>query len=199
MHYITAYLYCTLSYILYTAHSLVNFFCTLHPRYFKCCTAFFYFYIFYIFLYRKFWACVRPIRVRMDGGMAGWGLCLNPCRLLLRWNGTQVTAPEITCHSKCAVRPESVRRGGGVRGTDGIGATVAEPLPLIAALDKEKYLIGNQSCGLRRFEHFLYTVDRSTWSSVHLSLRGLMWFWQQMRLYWRFKMTCQGIKNRAAS
>lgn len=50
-----------------------------------------------------------------------------------------------------------------MRGTDGIGATVAEPLPLIAALDKEKYLIGNQSCGLRRFENFF--VD---YGSVHL-------------------------------
>ena len=38
------------------------------------------------------------------------GPCLKPCRLLLRWDGTQATAPEITCHSKSAVRPESVSR-----------------------------------------------------------------------------------------
>lgn len=41
-----------------------------------------------------------------------------------------------------------------MRGTDGIGITVAEPLPLIAGLDKEKYQIGNQSCSLRGFEIF---------------------------------------------
>ena len=63
-------------------------------------------------------------------------------------------------------------------GTDGIGATVAEPLPLIAAPDKEKYQIGNQSCGLRGFEIFWWTMDWSTCLSVRLSLRGQMGFWQ---------------------
>lgn len=62
-----------------------------------------------------------------------------------------------------------------MRGTDGIGATVAEPLPLIAALDKEKYQIGNQSCGLRGI--FWWTMDRSDlFLSARLSLRGLMGF-----------------------
>lgn len=57
-----------------------------------------------------------------------------------------------------------------MRGTDGIGATVAEPLPPIAALDKEKYQIGNRTCGLGGFEMFWWTMDCL---SVHLSLRGL--------------------------
>lgn len=122
--------------------------------------------------------------------MGGWCPRLKPCRLLFRWNGTQVTASELTCQSNLRAGREGrngwgewVWRcegggGGGVRGTDGIGATVAEPLPLIAAPDKEKYQIGNQSRGLRGFEIFWWTMDWSTCLSVRLSLRGQMGFWQ---------------------
>lgn len=39
-------------------------------------------------------------------------LSLKACRLLFRWKSTQATASEITCHSNCAVRPESVRERG---------------------------------------------------------------------------------------
>lgn len=58
-----------------------------------------------------------------------------------------------------------------MRGTDGIGATVAEPL--IAAVDKEKHQIGNQSCVPRGFEIFWWTVDWDACLSVHLSVRRL--------------------------
>lgn len=92
--------------------------------------------------------CVSPC-----GLMGGWGPSLKPCGLLFRWNSTQVTVWDHTPlkpHSqtwecqRMAIegrnewREHVCWRGGGrVKGTDGIGATEAEPLPLIAALDKE--------------------------------------------------------------
>lgn len=83
--------------------------------------------------------------------------------------------------------------GGGVMGADGIGATVAEPLPLIAALDKETYQIGNQSFGLRGFEIFLWTMDRPTLficSPIFERADGILTALRRMiRRRWRFRIT----------
>lgn len=134
-----------------------------------------------------------------------WQRCVCKCvsAWVPVWNPAGCSSDEMAhkwlplrSHATQSVQSDlRVSARGGVRGADGIGATVAEPLRLIAALDKEKYLIGNQSCGLRGFQHVWWTMDWSTCLSGHQSLRGLMGFWQQMCLCWRFQMTCKGGKT----